>query len=858
MNNLTTRKIVLGMLMVLVLAFSVQGPADALEFKDHSSTDGDLRKVLPGKEFTIKFSITPGSNTTKIYLDGNLVDEDENRLDSSGYFIAQDTVDRDGDDDTEEFLRTPIEGKDKPTTLKRYHYNEEAVTITVSSGVTIKKVGSRTLNSEGPHKLSETGKDATKLSSSNTLILTATTEGPVTITISDATEDKPDDAIAVTDFVFTVYVVYTDFDSGFPGTVFGLSQGPKEPIGYNGFLSANDQFDPPIRADDPTPSLSIPVVYEVAEGSGSLYVAVPGQLDERRTRSAKTLETSSDANVYLDMNRSTNKINAWVSGRRGTTSSTATYIYGGGTLEMIEKMIESGNGQEGAIRGRLEDPLVVRVKDDKNKPVSGVPIEFEATDVTSGMFVPVSGTIVYVTDASALVATDNEPGTTVTEVDPTNPPAPAERIFVQTDRSGEAKTYFRLGTEPTGQTKQQVDFSPKTAAVSQSVNHLLRSPFRVTALDSEVSARIVIVDGDGQRGEAETPLEDSLIVLVRNIYDDRISGVNVRFTTTEGIISLRRGAVSNSDAENEDDISLPIKSGEEIFAKTDASGEVWVIYTVGSNASRQVVRAEIASEQDVELEYDFETLPVTFNINGGGTPSSDDDDDDEDEDDTAPASVTVTVPPTVTGPAGGTATLTVTAPATATVTAGGLGNTFLSTNVGSFTRSGTTFTSRLTLPNQVANYSLSVFVNNTRYPVTVSVTAATTQTQTGTLAVRIDPFSGAPGTTATVTVTATDSSAQSANVTVNLTATGGTLSSQVSRPVPPVPPQPPSHAAARRALKTTSPSVLPTILTVRWPVCHLGSRPQGYDGGSGRRVRRLRRQQPERFAELATGRTVHR
>ena len=87
MNNLTTRKIVLGMLMALVLAFSVQGIADALEFKDHSSTDGDLRTVLPGDEFTIKFSIRPESNTTKIYdTDGNLVDEDGNRLDSFRIF----------------------------------------------------------------------------------------------------------------------------------------------------------------------------------------------------------------------------------------------------------------------------------------------------------------------------------------------------------------------------------------------------------------------------------------------------------------------------------------------------------------------------------------------------------------------------------------------------------------------------------------------------------------------------------------------------------------------------------------------------------------------------------------------------
>ena len=69
MNNLTTRKIVLGVLLALVLAFSVQGTADALEFKDHTSTDGDLQTVLSGDEFKIKFSVSLKSNTTKIYDD---------------------------------------------------------------------------------------------------------------------------------------------------------------------------------------------------------------------------------------------------------------------------------------------------------------------------------------------------------------------------------------------------------------------------------------------------------------------------------------------------------------------------------------------------------------------------------------------------------------------------------------------------------------------------------------------------------------------------------------------------------------------------------------------------------------------
>ena len=121
--------------------------------------------------------------------------------------------------------------------------------------------------------------------------------------------------------------------------------------------------------------------------------------------------------------------------------------------------------------------------------------------------------------------------------------------------------------------------------------------------------------------------------------------------------------------------------------------------------------------------------------------------------------------------------LRVTAPATATVTAGGLNDNFPLANAGSFTRSGTTFTSTLTLPDQVTSYSLSVFVNNTRYPVTVSTTAA--PAQTGTLTVRIDPNSGAPGSTATVTVTATNTAgtlAPNIPVTLSITAGGGSFS----------------------------------------------------------------------------------
>ena len=94
MNNLTTRKIVLGMLMALVLAFSVQGIAEALTFKE--SRTGDLQTLLPGDDFTIRFSVNPTSpkdiyDTTE--TPKRQEDEAEVDIDSSGYKVRGIEVD---------------------------------------------------------------------------------------------------------------------------------------------------------------------------------------------------------------------------------------------------------------------------------------------------------------------------------------------------------------------------------------------------------------------------------------------------------------------------------------------------------------------------------------------------------------------------------------------------------------------------------------------------------------------------------------------------------------------------------------------------------------------------------------------
>ena len=91
MNNLTTRKIVLGMLMTLVLAFSVQGIADALTLT--ATSDTTQTKEPNDAPFEIQFSVRMNSNAIA-YNDASprrrVTDANTGavRIDSSGYMVT--------------------------------------------------------------------------------------------------------------------------------------------------------------------------------------------------------------------------------------------------------------------------------------------------------------------------------------------------------------------------------------------------------------------------------------------------------------------------------------------------------------------------------------------------------------------------------------------------------------------------------------------------------------------------------------------------------------------------------------------------------------------------------------------------
>lgn len=224
MKNLMKRKVVLGVLMTLVLGFGVQGVADAFTFRDSKS--GDHAVVSINQPFTISFSLVGLRSQASIRdADNRLTAEDETTfIDSSGYPGTY--VDHDSDSDTPaRFERTSGETPISPST--RYHYNDEAIGISVSpatltlrkSGTVIPPIDSTVLSdvpTDTTASLYEGAENSNRrLSSSVSLTGVATVAGVYTITIADITHagDFPTAPTTRASTIFTIYVWQNTADS---------------------------------------------------------------------------------------------------------------------------------------------------------------------------------------------------------------------------------------------------------------------------------------------------------------------------------------------------------------------------------------------------------------------------------------------------------------------------------------------------------------------------------------------------------------------------------------------------------------------------------------------------------------------
>ena len=160
----------------------------------------------------------------------------------------------------------------------RYHYNEEAISISIPANLTLKAVGRYPVNKSGSHTMNEmeSSVDEDKLTSGTiSLTYTASAAGEYNISIMDTTDvaDRPRDAARA--LSFTVYVV--NFDETIRGA-------PPTFDFTNGTV-----MTPELRAVDrssqtPQPigfsltggtSENVPLVFRV-EGGGQVYARETG------------------------------------------------------------------------------------------------------------------------------------------------------------------------------------------------------------------------------------------------------------------------------------------------------------------------------------------------------------------------------------------------------------------------------------------------------------------------------------------------------------------------------------------------------------------------------------------------------
>ena len=623
MKNLMTQKVVFGVLMALVLAFSVQGVADALTFG--TTRTGDLKTMIPGTEFTVSFSVSLKGNTSIKNSDGKLVREDyTTRIDSSGYAVtvvgtteyrnstAADSINGyrakvagDTGDNNPSATGAHVDSnrnvvdaqgravyKDQALTTRakanpdskndalQYHYNQEQIRITISGGGAIKKIGSNLLPSNTTsYDLQETQKwsnGSTKLQSSTiTLTLKApTAPGQYTITVTDITEatltnnsgDYPNNHTVSTFEMFVFYVWKTEANSR-TQTIAGDSRLT------SGIISDEE---PKIITVGLSDSPFTRVSFEV-EGYGTLYEdknsdnKPDSNPSKKLTAFTDNHGTESVAQVYLQANRGTSKVRAWVYGNNPLTAinnkkTEATYTYKWSSLQKV-----SGDSptQIGAVSTQLTNPFIVELKDGGNRALSGEPITFA---VTAG--------------GGGLAKDPNFPSALY----PANFPTTST---VTTDTNGRANVFLIVGS------------SAGTNTVTATYGEETRT-FTATAQTASNAASIEPVGGDGQRADLDQSLTDPLVVIVKDQNGLPVKDITVRFTTDSGILSFN----SIHPGEAPDETPDPADTSRRVTVETDNTGRASVIYNVGDVPGAKHVYATITT-------YDLENRRVTFKINSG-------------------------------------------------------------------------------------------------------------------------------------------------------------------------------------------------------------------------------------------------
>ena len=724
MNNLTTRKIVLGMLVTFVLAFSVLGNlADAQVTITESS--GDHQVQWPGLRFakslvfsakgvkaddteedtftepitsliTITVTDTDGTSASGVVINSITISGKTAYVGSGGLFEPADyTYDPGHENKLDETEKEAKKAEDK----KESDYNSLTNTL---------KKGTNTIS----------------------VVCTASTAGVHQVRVFVNGSSAPQQ-------IFTLYVATDSIaspDISEPSANEIKTGRPGSPIAVTSSAGNGALID-----------------FTVVSGSGKLYID-----DMNKVQSTQTIGLDDDtASVYLKPPSSgITIVEMRVSGKAVARYCTFFSDYPN-LVKVEEPSIDSRTAPVGT---RLPDPFIFEVRDGTRS------VRIPADLVSHGLM-----QVDLSLDTDAGVSFDTVSGSIPIEaqldIDGTTRSASSvsenssiSMSDVNVDTSGRIAAYVTFGSN--GTTDDWTDAGSYTlTGTFEGVSVACYA----RATDGLEAAIIEKVSGDKQRVDPESGAHPSKLV-IRVLNSDRqiIRNTPVRFYATVGVVTG------------------PMMSGQLINETTDENGEVSVAFVIGDTSGNAEVTGIINPNTQHEKQ-------VIFTIYGrGGAPTPDPTPDPGPIPDpvtiirevSPPEPRLIIEPSTLTGGPGSTYKLTIRA-----VDASGIAVSVPRVAVSNlaFIQAGgqvspvtitAPITANVTLPSTPGQYKLSAAATGYQ-DATVDITVAA-----GTLSVLIDPVGGAPGTRSTVTVTATNAGGRTRNVSVTLgiTTGGGTLS----------------------------------------------------------------------------------
>ncbi len=233
----------------------------------------------------------------------------------------------------------------------------------------------------------------------------------------------------------------------------------------------------------------------------------------------------------------------------------------------------SGTGQAGSIGTLLAEPLVVRVLDSENHPVSKVKVTFKP--------------------GSGAVGSSVQPDT------------------VESDGDGRASVRWALGTSAGGQ----------TLVASVVGNSAVSASFTAMAGAGQAS-RLEKVSGDDQTGTAGTQLADSLVVRALDAGGQPVAGVTVNWAATGGGNVSAASTVSRADGRTGVRRTLGPSAGQQatVAMLADRSDAAVTFTSTAAVGSAGALRIEVQPAASARSGEAFNRQPQLQLIDGNNNP----------------------------------------------------------------------------------------------------------------------------------------------------------------------------------------------------------------------------------------------